>query len=72
MGDGLSWIQAQTFFFFLLKSKNSVWRHTIFNDHLMRNDCVPGALATEYPECARRGSGTWGLSENISFLDPDK
>lgn len=61
MWDGLSWAQVQIFLF-LLKSQKSVLRHSIFNDHLMRNDSVPGALAIEYPECARRGSGTWDLS----------
>lgn len=59
--DGLSWARAQIFLFHL-KSQKSVLRHSIFNNHLMRNDCVPGAIATEYPECARRGSGTWDLS----------
>lgn len=59
VGDGLSWAQVQIS---LLKSQKSVLRHSIFNDHLMRNDCVPGEIATEYPECARQGSGTWDLS----------
>lgn len=52
-GDRLSWAWVQAPPPFLLEFQNSVLRHSIFNDCLMRNDCMPGTLAVEYVECAR-------------------